>query len=145
MSKQKNPNIGHIDCFACGDVSAVRKNKNGDLYYDCLECGRIAPNHSGGQARIKERAVIWGAEGAPSACPKWIAENYPYSLAIRFRKDNPPPATRPANPLRDCPPISVLPREELPDAPPPPPAPTTESKPKATDAPRTPRGFDFLE
>lgn len=147
MSKQKNPNIGHIECFACSALSALRKNKNGDLYYDCMNCGRIAPNHAGGQSLMKERAVIWGPEGAPSSCPKWIAENYPYALAVRFAKDATPPA-KDAGPTPKPPAAkeSASPAE-LPEAPPPPPpAAKPESAPKQTDAPpRTSRGFAFLE
>lgn len=85
MTKQVNPNIGHIVCFSCGELAAVRKNKSGGLYYDCLECGRLAPNHAGGQRRIQERAEIWGAAGAPAAVPAWIREQWPYSRAIQQR------------------------------------------------------------
>lgn len=85
MSKQKNINIGHVKCFSCGDLAAVRKNVNGALYYDCLECGRNPLNHAGGQRRIQEQAVIWGANGAPAEIPRWIREQWPYAVAIRLR------------------------------------------------------------
>lgn len=98
MTKQVNANIGHIKCFSCDELAAVRKNRSGGLYYDCLECGRIAPNHAGGQRRIQERAVIWGASGAPADLPAWIREQLPYAVAIRERDR--PPAGKPNDPPR---------------------------------------------
>lgn len=85
MSKQVNPNIGHINCALCKRTSALRKDKNNKLYYDCLNCGRIAPNHSGGQAMMKEHpsCVIWGPSGPPAGVPRWIADEWPYAVAIK--------------------------------------------------------------
>lgn len=82
MSKQVNQNIGHIDCFICGSQSAVRKNKNDKLYYDCLDCGRITPNHQGGQDAVVDNAVIWGADGAPANVRRWIAEQWSYQKSM---------------------------------------------------------------
>lgn len=81
--RQVNPNIGHAKCHLCGETVAVRKNKHGELYYDCLDCGRIAPNHRGGQEKLLGSATIWGPEGAPAGVPQWIAEQWSYGEAIR--------------------------------------------------------------
>jgi len=85
MTRQVNPNIGHVECHVCSELAALRRNKNGGLYYDCLSCGRIAPNHKGGQEKLLACAVVWGAAGPPDGVPKWIAENWPYSVAVRMR------------------------------------------------------------
>lgn len=147
MSKQVNPNIGHIECSECREIAALRKNKNGSLYYDCLGCGRMAPNHAGGQGKIKDRAVIWGPDGAPAGVPRWIADQWPYAVAIRnldgARAVNAPAKTKvaaKAEPAREA--------EELPEAPPPPPkaAPKeTPAEPVPAAVKRAARGFDFLE
>jgi hypothetical protein len=96
MSKQVNLNIGMIACFQCGDTAAVRKNKNGLLYFDCLNCGRITPNLQGGQDKILERAKIWG-NGEPVAdCPRWIAEQWPWGKSLNDLEGRKPRAVNKA-------------------------------------------------
>lgn len=85
MTKQTNPNIGHIDCPICKEVAAVRKNRGGRFYFDCMHCGRITPNHSGGQRYVMDTATIWGASGAPETVPAWIREQWPYGKSVRHR------------------------------------------------------------
>ena len=92
MTKQINQNIGHIDCPICHQVAAVRKNRGGRFYFDCMHCGRMTPNHSGGQRFILENAVIWGPEGAPATVPAWIREQWPYTKAVKWRDHEGQPA-----------------------------------------------------
>lgn len=82
-SPQVNKNIGMVTCAECDAPAAVRKSKAEKFYYDCLDCGRMTPNHSGGQDRLLKRAVIWGDQGAPPAnAPRWIVEQWPYRRAM---------------------------------------------------------------
>lgn len=124
MSKQVNANIGHVECFICDRVSAVRKNKAGALYYDCLSCGRIAPNHKPGQGALLERAKIWGPDGPPPEIPKWIREQWPYGLAVREG-------------MKEAPPVNKEPPPGLPEEPPPPPPRRSPKAPpeKTTESP----------
>lgn len=155
MTKQANANIGHIKCFSCGELAAVRKTQmkedpagkaiggekmyGGKLYYFCLECGKVTPNHAGGQRRIQERAVIWGAAGAPADVPAWIREQWPYAVAIRTRGK---PEEKPITSLLGSPAESAGAAadqvaaaaspdpEDLPENPPPPPRKRAPKVPK---------------
>lgn len=132
MSKQKNPNIGRVDCAHCGDVSAVRRDGGGKYYYMCLNDGMIKPNMPAGQEWILDNAEICiGTDGNgtwPEGTPAWITENWSWSRALREGQNpvNREPAENP---------------EATPTAPtpePPPPAPVNEPEKK--------RGFlDFLD
>lgn len=76
MSKQKNPNIGMINCPICRSISPVRQNVSKKFYFDCATCGRITPNLPSGQSWVLENATIWGASGTPPAhAPEWITGN----------------------------------------------------------------------
>ena len=76
MSKQKNPNIGMINCPICRRISAVRQTVKKKFYFDCASCGRITPNLPAGQSWVLENATIWGSEGKPPAhAPEWITGN----------------------------------------------------------------------
>ena len=142
MTKQVNANIGHIECFSCGELAAVRKDKNGSLYYLCLECGKPMFGHAGGQRRIQERAIIWGANGAPAAVPAWIREQLPYAIAIRERNRPPAGDGSQKNDFHEPAPIpapAVAASADLPDAPKPPrkcapqaPPANPQKKPKET-------------
>lgn len=85
MTKQANPNIGDIACPICAAASAVRKNRAGKLYMDCMNCGRIYPNHAGGQRYMLEKSRIWPEGKAPADVPAWIREQWPYSHSVRHR------------------------------------------------------------
>lgn len=123
-SKQKNPNIGMVACAHCGDMSALRKNKAGKFYYDCLRCGRITPNMPGGQEYILERATIWGEAAPPENAPEWIAKQHNWRQALTAKQaEKKQPATGA-------------------DLPPPPPAPKPAEKPPAEKP--GPSGFSFL-
>lgn len=126
-SKQKNQNIGMIACSCCGQMSAVRREKNntGKFYWDCLRCGRIKPNMPAGQDYIMERATIWGPEGMPPEnCPEWIAKQQPWRQALQGQQQQ-QAAAAPA-------PDNTVP--------PPPPAKKQEQK----SEPEKPAGFRFL-
>ena len=97
--KQVNPNIGHLYCPICGQYSAVRKNRAGKLYFDCMHCGRIYPNHAGGQKWLLNTAKIWGAAGAPADVPAWIGQQWPYSKAVHHRDFDQVQETAPVLPL----------------------------------------------
>ena len=138
MSKQVNDNIGHIvcGCHGCQELAALRRDRNGKFYHDCLDCGRIAPNMEGGQQRIMDTAVIWGPEGAPDDVPRWIGEQWPWGKSRRMIQEAREPmnaepkaaptmeqpaqprvtGNRTADPLRDSQPLPVEPR--TPAAPP---------------------------
>lgn len=81
MSKQKNENIGHINCGECNTVAALRQNAGKKLYYICQNCGlRPAPTTEKGQGQLLDRAQLWpmnnGQLTPPPSVPRWIAENW---------------------------------------------------------------------
>lgn len=86
MTKRLNENIGHVECSECHQMAAVRRNKRGALYYDCLECGLRRPDRPEAQERLKARAHIWGDSGPPADIPRWIAENWPYAVAVHVQR-----------------------------------------------------------
>ena len=146
-SKQKNPNIGMIDCQCCGAASALRKNKAGKFYYDCLQCGRITPNLPAGQKRILDVAVIWGDQGTPpDNCPDWIANNWPWHRAIKEGQGQAPAAAPQPAPVitgEQAPKPSPVKRER-PRMPPPPPAPVKQEPPAPAPVKQKSAGFSFL-
>ena len=82
-NRQKNINLGHIDCGECGGVSALRRNAGNKLYYVCSCCGqRPAPTTENGQGKLLDRANMWpmmGTELEPTpGIPQWIAKNWPW-------------------------------------------------------------------
>jgi len=140
MAKQKNANIGMVPCAMCGDHAAVRRNRSGKLYYDCIKHGRITPNTAGGQDWVLERATIWGEQSPPASAPRWIAEQWPWGRAVSdaagaapYNGGNPPAAA--AQPPAQEP---IAPRSTGDNLPPPPPAPVEREKPRKVV------GFDFL-
>lgn len=145
-SKQKNPNIGMINCQCCGATSALRKNKAGKFYYDCLQCGRITPNLPAGQKRILDVALIWGEQGTPpDNCPDWIAHNWPWHKAIKEGQGQAPaaaPQTVPVITGEQPKPAPV--KRERPRMPPPPPAPVKQEPPAPAPVKQKPAGFSFL-
>lgn len=158
MSKQVNVTIGHIECSECKAASALRRDKGGKLYFLCLNCGKIAPNHAGGQKSLKARAHFWGAEGAPDELPAWIRENWSYTRAIReFKKGAPPePVTEDEETDDDLPTPTPPPPRRAAATPKPAPAPAPKKKPAAPQpalepepAPPKPaddgKGFGFLD
>ncbi|WP_375170098.1 hypothetical protein [Marinobacter sp.] len=154
-SKQRNDNIGHMVCLmdACREQVAVRKNRSGKFYFDCPEHGRITPNLPAGQELILERASIWGEDGAPSDCARWIAEQWSWGAVMRNPEGRAPvngaapvpegaPVDEPA-PVQQPDPVDEAPRSGA-GAPPPPPEPEPEPtpQPEAEDEPEYEEG-DF--
>lgn len=133
MSKQVNDNIGHIvcGCHGCTELAALRRDKNGKFYHDCLDCGRIAPNMEDGQRRIMERAVIWGPDGAPADVPRWIGEQWSWGKARRMlaearRPMNAGESAQPAPPIASTVKPTDRPSPRTPAPPPPKPAPAAQ-------------------
>lgn len=136
MSKQRNSNIGHVVCLldGCQCQAAVRKNVAGKFYYDCPEHGRITPNLPGGQGLLMDRASIWGAEGPPADCARWIAEQWSWGQTMRDPEArNPVNGENPVNkadPLRSpLTKIDVAAPVKGARVPPPPPEPEPEKAP----------------
>lgn len=135
MSKQRNDNIGHTVCLldGCSAHAAVRKNRSGKFYFDCPEHGRITPNLPEGQSLLMDSANIWGAEGPPADCARWIAEQWSWGRVMRD-----PEARKPVNgetPVYEAPPVDEghpveAPPRNGPGGPPPPPEPEPEKHPE---------------
>lgn len=148
-SKQRNDNIGHMVCLidGCTSHAAVRRNRSRKYYFDCPEHGRITPNLPEGQNKILEQAVIWGADGPPGDCAKWIAEQWNWGRVMRDPDGRAPvngaaPVSEGA-PVDEPAPVDEAPRSAA-GAPPPPPEPEPESTPQteAEDEPEYEEG-DF--
>lgn len=134
--KQANPNIGHIECPICRKLAAVRRNKAHKLYFDCMECGRIYPNHAAGQRYVLENAKIWPASGAPEGVPEWIAKQWSYAASIRGRDVEKSAAGSPVEPVAVVKPEPAPPAVDLPPPPPRREVQQAEEKPKKA-------GFSF--
>lgn len=137
-----NPNIGHVECPICQAVAAVRKNRAGKLYMDCMHCGRLYPNHAGGQRWLMDSSHIWGAGGPPPTVPRWIAEQWPYVKALRYRDIEPGESCElPRAPVAADPGAPVEPAAgQLGTLPPPP-----RREPEAEQPTAPAGGFSFLE
>lgn len=67
--------VGVCDCFICGRVGQVRKDKNGKFYYLCAGtgdapgCGKITPNLPGGQAALSAKTRPM-ADAGPAVEPE---------------------------------------------------------------------------
>lgn len=148
MSKQRNDNIGHITCLISGCTShaAVRRNRSGKYYFDCPDHGRITPNLPEGQAAIMENATIWGADGPPPDCARWIAEQWSWGRVMRD-----PEARKPVNgetpvyeqpPVDEAPPVDPAPDNGPAVPPPPPEAPAPEPE-QPEEEPETDNEWEF--
>lgn len=73
-----NKNIGHVACgfHGCDEIAAIRKDKKGQLYQECIECGRLRPSQAAAKSRILDVAVIWQNGTPPPGTPRWIAEQW---------------------------------------------------------------------
>lgn len=157
MSKQRNSNIGHLICLidGCQEQAAVRRNRSGKLYYDCPDHGRITPNLPAGQDAMLDRATMWGKDGPPPDCARWIAEQWSWGAVMRDPEARDPvngagPVNEPApvdqaDPVNEPAPVdepSAGPKG--PPAPPEPkPAPEPEPEPEAEPEETEPAEDDF--
>ena len=60
-----NENIGHVLCPLSGQISVVRADKRGKLYY-FSSFGKITPNLPQGQNWLNEKTVFWPDAIQPS-------------------------------------------------------------------------------
>ena len=79
--KPKNEDIGEIRCPFTGDLSPVRRDCNGKLYY-VGKAGMIKPNMPTGQNYMLENATIWGAGGKPHVIPCNPANDEEYQAPL---------------------------------------------------------------
>lgn len=56
-----NPDIGTIECIFTGEVSPVRKDKRGKLYY-VSSAGMIKPNMPAGQSWMEKNSKLFEDE-----------------------------------------------------------------------------------
>jgi hypothetical protein len=105
-----------------------------------MTCGRIYPNHSGGQRFILETGVIWPAGQAPAEVPAWIREQWPYVKALKHRDYEPANDDAPIAPPSD--PVTPIEPGQVATLPPPPRKPDAANDEKIE--PEQPRGFSFL-
>jgi hypothetical protein len=148
MAKQKNPNIGMVECLeGCGNIAAVRQDRNRKFYTDCPNCGRLPAGHAPRQEKILNTATIWGDAGTPPpACPVWIAESWPWGRALSDRAGLAPQGG--GESLTTSP--EVAPVKKSPGIKPPPAPPKPKAAPEATpeatpEAAPEPSGFSFLD